>query len=132
MHFHSEDSADVCLTPAAIQRLLPHLLHSSAIRVTPGGAWVTVLLDCDADIALLLTLVSVALKEHGATPPGLAPVPCDWQGPEPPGPPPAVPQGGAAAGKWRAIGRLLAHGVHGPHGPHGVPGPPGARGAHGH
>ncbi|MFI6642834.1 luciferase family protein [Streptomyces sp. NPDC050504] len=122
VHFHSEDSADVRLTRAAVQRLLPHLRHSSAIRVKPGGDWVTVLLDCDADIALLLTLVSVALKEHGAVPTGLTPVPCDWQGPEPPGtaaavpaavPSPAASADGAAVGKWRAFGRFLAHGAHG-------------------
>ncbi|MGW1893200.1 luciferase domain-containing protein [Streptomyces sp. NPDC002004] len=79
VHFHSEDAADVNLTSTAVERLLPHLRHSSAIRVIPGAAWVTVLLDCDADVELLLSLVSVALKAHTGTRHHELPTPCDWQ-----------------------------------------------------
>ncbi|GGX73950.1 luciferase family protein [Streptomyces minutiscleroticus] len=80
VHFHSDDAADLNLTRTAVERLRPQLQHNSAIRAHPGADWITVLLDCDADVQLLLGLVSVALKEHGAVPPGV-PAPCDWEQP---------------------------------------------------
>ncbi|MER5890632.1 luciferase family protein [Streptomyces sp. NPDC001941] len=79
VHFHSDNAADVHLTRTAVARLLPHLRGSSAIQVTPGAGWVTVLLDCDADVDLLLSLISVALKALGAGGAGRAADPCDWQ-----------------------------------------------------
>lgn len=66
VHFHANDAADLYLTRTAVERLLPQLRDSTAIRVRPGASWITVLLDCDDDVALLLTLISVALKEHDA------------------------------------------------------------------
>ncbi|WP_221348457.1 luciferase family protein [Streptomyces beigongshangae] len=102
VHFHSDDSADLYLTPTAVERLLPQLLHSGAIRVRPGASWITVLLDCDSDVQLLLGLVSVALKEHGAAPPHRPSPPCDWERP----PVAAEPRPGAAR---RVVDRLLPH-----------------------
>jgi hypothetical protein len=55
----------------------PELHHSSAIRIFPGSAWVSVHLDCDADIALLVGLVSVALQAHTSAGPSGACVPCN-------------------------------------------------------
>ncbi|WP_162930986.1 luciferase family protein [Streptomyces sporangiiformans] len=106
VHFHSDDSADLYLTRTAIERLLPQLLHSSAIRVRPGAAWITVLLDCDADVQLLLGLVSVALKEHGAVQPRRTSPPCDWERP-PARPTVPRPRPGAAR---RVVDRLMPHG----------------------
>lgn len=116
VHFHSADAADLHLTHAAVHRLLPHLQHSTAVRVHPGSSWITVLLDCDADVALLLTLISVALKEHdgaGGDPAEGPSALCDWQ-PQSMPPPRA---GTAAAGRhrrvpaaWKAVGRLIPHG----------------------
>ncbi|MDQ1027908.1 hypothetical protein QF035_005490 [Streptomyces umbrinus] len=102
VHFHSDDSADLYLTRTAVERLLPQLAHASAIRVRPGASWITVLLDCDADVQLLLGLVSVALKEHGAVTPRRPSPPCDWERPPvAPGPRP-----GAAR---RMVDRLMPH-----------------------
>ncbi|MFI0220617.1 luciferase domain-containing protein [Streptomyces lydicus] len=41
-----------------------NLRGSSAIRLVPDSHWVTIHLECNADIDLLLTLVSVALQAH--------------------------------------------------------------------
>ncbi|MGP8297313.1 luciferase domain-containing protein [Streptomyces inhibens] len=118
VHFHSNDAADLHLTRAAIERLLPHLRLSTAIRVRPGASWITVLLDCDADIALLLTLVSVALKEHGAAHSGRATPPCDWELPAipslhtaaSPGPVAPDPAHRGMPSVWKTVGRLIPHG----------------------
>ncbi|MEU6256677.1 luciferase family protein [Streptomyces sp. NPDC047043] len=64
VHFHSERDVDLHLTARAIQRLHHDFAESTAIRLVPGSRWVTVHLDCDADVDLLLSLVSVALKAH--------------------------------------------------------------------
>lgn len=110
VHFHTADSADLHLTCAAVERLLPQLRHSTAIRVRPGASWITVLLDCDADIELLLGLVSVALKEHSdehGEDPRLRPSPpCDWERPAELPPAPAARPGAAR----RMVDRLMPHG----------------------
>ncbi|NGO11944.1 DUF5519 family protein [Streptomyces sp. HC44] len=106
VHFHSADSADLYLTRTAVERLLPQLLHNSAIRVSPGASWITVLLDCDADVQLLLGLVSVALKEHGAVSPQRPSPPCDWERPaELP-----VSAGSRPGAARRVVDRLMPHG----------------------
>ncbi|MCW7942910.1 hypothetical protein AAW14_12915 [Streptomyces hygroscopicus] len=76
VHFHSGCEADLHLTSRAIQCFSDDILaRSTAIRVVPGSLWVTVRLDCDADVDLLMSLVSVALQAHqtrpspGSTPP---------------------------------------------------------------
>ncbi|MFI9173682.1 luciferase domain-containing protein [Streptomyces lincolnensis] len=63
-HFHSDRMADVHLSAAAIHRLRGDLKGSTAIRLVPASGWVTVRLECESDIDLLMTLVSVALKAH--------------------------------------------------------------------
>jgi len=70
VHFHSDRDVDLHLTARAIQRLHYDFAESTAIRLVPGSRWVTIHLDCDADVDLLLSLVSVALKAH-AHPGGL-------------------------------------------------------------
>ncbi|MGW0949123.1 three-helix bundle dimerization domain-containing protein [Streptomyces sp. NPDC002623] len=64
VHFHGRSDAELHLTAAAIQRLRPELSRSTAIRLHLGSAWVTVHLDCEDDIALLTSLVSLALQAH--------------------------------------------------------------------
>jgi hypothetical protein len=70
VHFHSDSEADLHLTSRAIQRISGDLAESTAIRMVPGSRWVTVHLDCDTDVDLLLSLVSVALKAHQTPSPG--------------------------------------------------------------
>ncbi|WP_055491186.1 luciferase family protein [Streptomyces sp. TP-A0356] len=65
VHFHSGCEADLYLTSRAIERFSDDVLaESTAIRVVPGSLWVTVRLDCEADVDLLMSLVSVALQAH--------------------------------------------------------------------
>jgi hypothetical protein len=67
-HFHSDRIVDVHLSAPAIWRLKSDLKNSTALRLVSGSAWVTVRLECESDIDLLLTLVSVALKAHQSGP----------------------------------------------------------------
>ncbi|KAF2781548.1 luciferase family protein [Streptomyces coelicoflavus] len=69
VHFHSDRDVDLHLTHRAIQRFQYDLGGSTAIRLVPGSRWVTVHLDCDADVDLLLSLTSIALKAHQSRPP---------------------------------------------------------------
>ncbi|MBD0421360.1 luciferase family protein [Streptomyces sp. NPDC052309] len=68
VHFHSDRDVDLHLTRRAIQRFHYDLGASTAIHLVPGSRWVTVHLDCDADVDLLLSLVSIALKAHQTWP----------------------------------------------------------------
>ncbi|WP_063770160.1 luciferase domain-containing protein [Streptacidiphilus melanogenes] len=79
MHFHTGPQTDVQLTPAAIARLDERLRESTAVRLHPDSGWVTVLVECDADIDLLATLVSVALQANAAQHPAPVPTPCNFQ-----------------------------------------------------
>lgn len=67
-HFHTDRAADVHLSAPTIRRLRGYLQDSTAIRLMPGSHWVTVRLECESDIQLLMTLVSVALKAHQGLP----------------------------------------------------------------
>ncbi|MFE7168925.1 luciferase family protein [Streptomyces sp. NPDC057616] len=80
VHFHSDRDVDLHLTAHAIQRLHYDFAESTAIRLVPGSRWVTVHLDCEADVDLLLSLVSVALKAHqsGPLPAGPAAAVCNF------------------------------------------------------
>ncbi|MFB6847247.1 luciferase family protein [Streptomyces sp. NPDC056373] len=78
VHFHSARDVDLHLTRRAIQRFHYDLAGSSAIRLLSGSGWVTVHLDCEADVDLLLSLTSIALKAHQAPP-------ADDDGPRPAG-----------------------------------------------
>ncbi|MEW2295156.1 luciferase family protein [Streptomyces sp. NPDC006743] len=61
-HFHSDRDVDLKLTDRAIRRLSGDLRRFAAVRVVPGSSWVTIRLDASADVDLLLSLMSVALK----------------------------------------------------------------------
>ncbi|KUN79230.1 luciferase family protein [Streptomyces griseoruber] len=71
-HFHSEHSVDLHLTARAIRRYERDLRRSTAIRLIPGSHWVTVRLECEADVSLLMTLMSAALRAHQERPDTLA------------------------------------------------------------
>ncbi|WP_165845614.1 luciferase family protein [Streptacidiphilus pinicola] len=77
VHFHPGAQTDVQLTAPAIARLDERLRESTAVRLHPDSGWVTVLVECDTDIDLLLTLVSVALQAHGAQRPAPVATPCN-------------------------------------------------------
>ncbi|MER6356134.1 luciferase family protein [Streptomyces sp. NPDC001634] len=79
VHFHTDHEADLHLTSGAIQRISGDLAESTAIRMVPGSRWVTVHLDCDADVDLLLSLVSMALQAHQTWPhSGNSPSSCNF------------------------------------------------------
>lgn len=67
-HFHTERSVDLNLTVRAIRRYEPDLRRSTAIRLVPGSHWVTVRLECESDVNLLMTLMSAALRAHQERP----------------------------------------------------------------
>lgn len=77
VHFHSDRSADLHLTARAIRRFQDELKNSTAVRLVPDSQWVTIHLDCDSDIDLLLTLASLALQAHQRGPDAVE-VPSRW------------------------------------------------------
>ncbi|MEN3584224.1 MULTISPECIES: luciferase family protein [unclassified Streptomyces] len=77
VHFHSDRDVDLNLTRRIIQRFHYDLGASSALHLLPGSRWVTVHLDCDADVDLLLSLVSIALKAHQTHPVPEPPTGCN-------------------------------------------------------
>ncbi|WP_131741346.1 luciferase domain-containing protein, partial [Actinomadura roseirufa] len=62
MHLHCEDEAELCLTRPVVERLGAALADSGRVRVRPGGDWVAVRLDTDSDMAMVVSLASVAIK----------------------------------------------------------------------
>ncbi|MCT9108147.1 DUF5519 family protein [Streptomyces mirabilis] len=68
VHFHSDHDVDLHLTARAIHRFQDHLRGATAVRMVPESRWVTIRLEVNADIGLLLTLVSLALQSHQAWP----------------------------------------------------------------
>ncbi|MFF7923588.1 luciferase family protein [Streptomyces mirabilis] len=74
VHFHSDHDVDLHLTARAIHRFQDHLRGATAVRMVPESRWVTIRLEVDADVGLLLTLVSLALQSHQTWPvPGDSP-----------------------------------------------------------
>ncbi|TLS46263.1 hypothetical protein FE633_09990 [Streptomyces montanus] len=65
-HFHSDRNVDLHLTARAIRRFEEHLTGAAAVRLVPGSHWVTLRLEGNADVDLLMTLVSLALQAHQA------------------------------------------------------------------
>ncbi|MEV6400942.1 luciferase family protein [Streptomyces sp. NPDC051907] len=67
-HFHSGRRVDLHLTARMIHHFESDLRRSTAIRLVPGSHWVTIRLECDTDVDLLMTLVSLALRAHQGRP----------------------------------------------------------------
>ncbi|NEB00320.1 luciferase family protein [Streptomyces sp. SID13726] len=78
VHFHPGRDVDLHLTEPAIHRFHADLLESTAVRLVPGSRWVTVHLDCETDVDLLMSLVSVALKAHQKGPQPGGPAECNF------------------------------------------------------
>jgi hypothetical protein len=72
VHLHAQGGAHVRLTRAVIVRMEDALLDSGRVEMESGEDWVSVRLDSDSDVALLLSLVSVAIKATAAEPAGVA------------------------------------------------------------
>ncbi|WP_242894102.1 luciferase domain-containing protein [Actinomadura litoris] len=64
MHLHTGDEAELCLTRPVVDRLGGALADSGRVLVRPGGDWVAVRLDTDSDMAMAVSLASVAIKAH--------------------------------------------------------------------
>ncbi|MFE6486528.1 luciferase family protein [Streptomyces sp. NPDC057757] len=72
VHFHTEHDVDLHLTGPAIRRFEDYLKDESAVHMVSGSRWVTMRLEVDSDVDLLLTLVSAALHAHQASQPAAA------------------------------------------------------------
>jgi luciferase-like monooxygenase len=66
VHLHGGDEAELHLTRPVVARLGDVLLKSGRVAVDPGGDWVRVRLDTESDVALVMSLASVALKANGS------------------------------------------------------------------
>lgn len=64
MHLHCPDEAEVLLTWPVARRLGAVLLESGRARFDLDGEWVRIGLDSDSDVALLVSLLSVAIKAN--------------------------------------------------------------------
>ncbi|REE94711.1 luciferase family protein [Thermomonospora umbrina] len=62
VHLHSGDQAELLLTGPVIERLREVLVDSGRVTVPPGGDWVRVGLHTDSDVALVVTLASLAIR----------------------------------------------------------------------
>ncbi|WP_328748877.1 DUF5519 family protein [Streptomyces sp. NBC_00285] len=78
VHFHPGRDVDLHLTEPAIRRFHDDLQESTAVRLIPGSGWVTVHLDCETDVDLLMSLVSMALKTHQAALTPAGPAECNF------------------------------------------------------
>lgn len=64
VHLHRTDEAEVYLTQSAVARLRKALVASGRVEFQAGSGWVKVRLECDSDVSLLASLVSVAIKAN--------------------------------------------------------------------
>jgi hypothetical protein len=69
LHFHDESYAVLRLTRPVIDRMHEALAHSRRIFMVPGDDWIGIRLETPSDVALLVTLVSVAIKANVGVPP---------------------------------------------------------------
>ncbi|MFC4048596.1 three-helix bundle dimerization domain-containing protein [Actinomadura syzygii] len=82
VHLHGCDQAELYLTWPLVQRLRGPLGERASVRIRPGSGWVEMFLGGHGDVALLVSLVSVAIKAHSAAvdtaPPQLGPCPLGY------------------------------------------------------
>jgi hypothetical protein len=62
VHLHRPDEAELCLTWPVIQRLSTALDGNRQVSYMRGSDWIRLRLDCDGDVMLLSSLVSVAIQ----------------------------------------------------------------------
>lgn len=68
LHLHSADEADLRLTRPVIDRLRDAIEESGRVRADAEGDWVSVRLESERDVDLLLSLLSVAIQANGDPP----------------------------------------------------------------
>lgn len=68
VHFHDDDVAELFLTRAVIERMHDVLADSGRVLIRPGDDWVQIRLEADSDVALVVTLASLAIKASDAVP----------------------------------------------------------------
>jgi hypothetical protein len=69
LHFHGGSYADLRLTRPVIDRMHEVLAQSGRLFMTPGDDWIGMRLETSSDAALLVTLVSLAIKANMSAPP---------------------------------------------------------------
>ncbi|MFD1934374.1 MULTISPECIES: luciferase family protein [Nonomuraea] len=62
LHLHSDRDAELCLTRPTIDRMRAALADTGQVVFGPSEDWIGVRLESEADIDLLLALLSVAIK----------------------------------------------------------------------
>ncbi|MFI0480187.1 three-helix bundle dimerization domain-containing protein [Actinomadura sp. 9N215] len=67
VHLHGRDQAELYLTWPLIQRMRKPLRDCASVRIRPGDGWLGIWLGGNDDVALLVSLVSVAIKANLAT-----------------------------------------------------------------
>jgi hypothetical protein len=68
LHLGASGEAGLRLTWKLIQRLGETLTENGRVRTEPGSDWIYVRLRVSGDARLLISLVSLAIREHAATP----------------------------------------------------------------
>lgn len=76
LHLHTGGEADLRLSRACVERLDKVLAESGQVVTRPDDAWVTVRLDTDTAGALLISLMSLAIR---AMDEGRDVQPCTWE-----------------------------------------------------
>lgn len=64
VHLHGPDQAELYLSRPIVQRMGRPLRERASVRTRPGSGWVGIWLGGDADVSLLASLVSVAIKAN--------------------------------------------------------------------
>jgi Luciferase len=64
VHLHQPDEARLCLTRPVIERLSGALDGNDQVQAEPDSDWIRVRLHSDGAVALLVSLVSVAIQAH--------------------------------------------------------------------
>jgi hypothetical protein len=62
IHLHTGAEAELRLTRPVVDRMGAALADSGRVTIQPGGEWISVSLDTDSDMALVVSLASVAIK----------------------------------------------------------------------
>ncbi|MEU6041341.1 luciferase family protein [Actinomadura sp. NPDC047616] len=75
VHLHCDDEAELRLTRPVVERLGGALAESGRVAIRAGGEWVAVRLDTDSDVALVVSLASVAIKANTTPSPPPSPPP---------------------------------------------------------
>jgi hypothetical protein len=76
LHLHTGEEADLRLSRTFVERLDQVLVESGQVVTRPDDDWVTVLLDTDTAGAMLISLMSLAIRAT-EEPEGWQP--CTWQ-----------------------------------------------------